>query len=214
MRLGWYHIVLMDLQMPVLDGFGAARAIRELPGERGKVPIVAITAFATREEIEKCKECGMNDYVAKPINRDKLTEAVLKWSGGHGVPPAAAGPKPARRLGAVDEAEVLDRSVLGGLTESLGAAKTAELVDLYVTDIEARIVRLGKAAADSDFPTLRKEAHDLRSTSGSLGLTRLFALGEGIENACADGREADAQRLSAGVAQAGAQTVAALRDAR
>ena len=87
-----------------------------------------------------------------------------------------------------------------GLAESLGADKTRELVALYIDDIQSRLQRLLKAADAQDFATLRKEAHDVRSTSGSLGLTRLFALGEGIENACADDREAGALRLCKEVA--------------
>ena len=98
-----------------------------------------------------------------------------------------------------------------GLAESLGADKTRELVALYIDDIQSRLERLLKAADARDFATLRKEAHDVRSTSGSLGLTRLFALGEGIENACADGREADALRLCKEVAKACEETIAALR---
>ena len=210
-RLGWYHLVLMDVQMPEMDGYDAARAIRQLPGDRGKVPIIAITAFATKNDVEKCKACGMNDFLSKPIDRAKLSEAIHKWSNQHGsgqdAPALAETPNP----GATSDAEIIDLEVLNGLTESLGEAKTKELVALYVVDIESRLVRLREAAQNNDFRAIRKEAHDLRSTSGSLGLTRLFALGAGIETACVDGRNADALRLSSEVPDAGEETIAALR---
>ena len=191
-RSRWYDIVLMDVQMPEMDGFEAAKEIRRLPGERGQVPIIAITAFTSSEDIERCIAAGMNDFVSKPIDRAQLRDAVEKWSQDkdgtsdtHATEPAALSPA---------DNEIIEPGILKGLAESLGADKTRELVALYIDDIQSRLQRLLKAADAQDFATLRKEAHDVRSTSGSLGLTRLFALGEGIaENACADGREAGAR---------------------
>ena len=197
-RSRWYDIVLMDVQMPEMDGFEAAKEIRRLPGERGQVPIIAITAFTSSEDIERCIAAGMNDFVSKPIDRAQLRDAVEKWSQDkdgtsdtHATEPAALSPA---------DNEIIEPGILKGLAESLGADKTRELVALYIDDIQSRLQRLLKAADAQDFATLRKEAHDVRSTSGSLGLTKLFALGEGIENACADDREAGALRLCKEVA--------------
>lgn len=71
-----YDLVFMDCQMPVMDGFSAARAIRLLEGEQAKVPIVAMTACTMKGDREKCLESGMNDYVAKPLNKDSLKSAI------------------------------------------------------------------------------------------------------------------------------------------
>ncbi len=210
-RLGWYHLVLMDVQMPEMDGYDAARAIRQLPGDRGKVPIIAITAFATKKDIKKCKACGMDDFLSKPIDRAKLSQAIEKWSNQQRPGPDAFTKAEAPMSDSTSGAEIIDPDVLNGLTESLGEAKTQELVTLYIVDMESRLVRLHEAAQNNDFGAVRKEAHDLRSTSGSLGLSRLFALGAGIEIACVDGRNADALRLSAEVPDAGKKSITALR---
>ena len=86
-------IVLMDCQMPVLDGFEATRAIRQLANDKSQVPIIAITANAMSKDRERCVEAGMNDYMSKPVNMHELKEKLLKWlplqprdNTGHGNP--------------------------------------------------------------------------------------------------------------------------------
>lgn len=74
----YYHLVLMDLQMPELDGFGATQQIRELPGSE-RLPIVAMTADTVKEDRARCLEVGMSDFVAKPIRIAKLLEILAKW---------------------------------------------------------------------------------------------------------------------------------------
>jgi CheY-like chemotaxis protein len=83
-----YDIVLMDCQMPVMDGFEAAAAIRALPSGRARIPIIAVTANVLAGQREKCLEAGMNDYIPKPINRDVLENAIQKYLNPSGKPPA------------------------------------------------------------------------------------------------------------------------------
>lgn len=74
-----YQLILMDCQMPEMDGFEASRAIRELEGEMSRVPIVALTAAATSEDRDRCLAAGMNAYLTKPISLDDLSQAIEKW---------------------------------------------------------------------------------------------------------------------------------------
>ncbi|MFN9910752.1 MAG: response regulator, partial [bacterium] len=89
MREEAYQLILMDMQMPVLDGLAATVAIRDLPGRRD-VPIVAMTANAMEQDRQRCLEAGMNDFLAKPLDPERLFEVLRQWI------PAAGGLAPAR----------------------------------------------------------------------------------------------------------------------
>ncbi len=75
-----YSAILMDLQMPVMDGYDATRAIRNLDGDARRIPIIAFTANALDGERQKCLEAGMNDFLTKPIDRNKFAEALEHWT--------------------------------------------------------------------------------------------------------------------------------------
>ena len=75
---GLYDLVFMDIQMPVMNGYEATAAIRSLPGEKGKLPIVAMTANAFAEDVQLAKNTGMNGHIAKPIDMDKVISTLSR----------------------------------------------------------------------------------------------------------------------------------------
>jgi CheY-like chemotaxis protein len=79
-RGGAFDLVLMDCQMPVLDGFDATREIRALVGEASRMPIVAVTAHALPGDRERCLAQGMDDYVTKPVRMDELERVLARWA--------------------------------------------------------------------------------------------------------------------------------------
>ena len=68
----YYDMILMDIQMPVMNGYEAVKAIRQLPGKRGSIPVVALTANAFEEDRKKALDAGMNGHIAKPLNMERL----------------------------------------------------------------------------------------------------------------------------------------------
>jgi CheY-like chemotaxis protein len=80
LELGAYHAILMDCQMPEMDGFEATKAIRSQSGDSSRTPIIALTANALPGEREKCMAAGMNDYLAKPLTLELLSEKLREWS--------------------------------------------------------------------------------------------------------------------------------------
>lgn len=83
-----YDIILMDCQMPVMDGFEATRAIRQNP-EWADLPVIAVTANVLQGDREQCLASGMNDYVTKPYKRDELRAVIVRWAPPAPEPPAA-----------------------------------------------------------------------------------------------------------------------------
>jgi PAS domain S-box-containing protein len=79
-QCGDYDLILMDMEMPEMDGIAATRAVRALGAPIADIPIVALTANAMPEQIARCRAAGMNDHLSKPINRDAMLAAVAKWS--------------------------------------------------------------------------------------------------------------------------------------
>ena len=75
-----YDIILMDCNMPIMDGWQATQKIRELPGPNQNTPIIAVTANAMKGDRDKCLQAGMNDYISKPVERKRMLLAIKKWT--------------------------------------------------------------------------------------------------------------------------------------
>ncbi|MFI5020089.1 MAG: response regulator [Alphaproteobacteria bacterium] len=211
-----YDLILMDVAMPEMDGLEATRRIRAMPGPKGRVPIVAISAHALENDRQRCMAAGMDDYVTKPIDRAGLLDTVGRWLGaskrhassGGAVPtPAAPGQAGSLReaLAAALSAAgadvaggqgkerksglaALDPATLDQLEADTDPTIAQELVKTYVLETVARIDHIAHAAERRDFATLEREAHSLKSSSGTFGALALQAHAKSIELACKDGK--------------------------
>ena len=178
-----YDLVLMDVQMPEMDGIEATRAIRALPGDLGAIPIISMTANAMNGDRESYLAAGMNDYVSKPIDRDDLLDKVLRW-----------GARGASANAAEKSAETTQAETLAALAVDLGEDGLSALIDRHADEARARLDRLRAAAEQGDIEAIRGEAHDLKSTMGAFGAAaaeRALA----VETACREGRGAVATKL-------------------
>jgi PAS domain S-box-containing protein len=183
-----YDLALMDCQMPELDGYETARRIRAHAGERWQLPIVALTAHAMKEDLERCLEAGMNDYVTKPFRPEALRRILKRWLAPH----PAAGPKEPR----------LDRSRLEGLRE-LGRIGGRDLVAELVTKFEELqpLTSLRQAQKSGDREAMKFLAHRLKGSGANLGAVRLARLCGELEAMAPEARLEDCTRQIELIAQ-------------
>jgi PAS domain S-box-containing protein len=180
-----YDVVLMDVQMPELDGFEASREInRRWPGEQ-RPRLVAMTANAMEGDRELCMAAGMDDYVAKPIRVEELVAALdrSRPRGDAGSrAPSDSGRAPAPTgAGGPGLPGAIDRATFDRLTATMDAAFVAELIDTFVEDAGALIATIRRALAGADRDAFRRAAHSLKSTSESLGAAGLADLARDLE---------------------------------
>jgi two-component system, sensor histidine kinase len=171
---GAYDLVLMDVEMPELDGFEATRRIRLLDGTKAAVPIIALTAHAMRGDEARCIEAGMSDYMPKPISRQRLDDAVRTW-----------GRHPASGL-RVESCQIIDQSMLDELLETTGP-DVGLLFDTFLADSTSRIAAIRLAVAKSDITLLELELHSLSGAAGTMGLPALVAACEQLRMAAGQG---------------------------
>jgi PAS domain S-box-containing protein len=177
-RAGHYDIVLMDCQMPVLDGFAATREIRAAQGPSSTTPIIALTASALTSDEQRCRAAGMDDFLSKPLRREALAAMLRGWT-------SAVPQEPSAPDVVADNSDVLDRGVLDGLL-TLGSAFEA-IVSLYLQHAPGRVGELQEAFDAHDLDAVGRVAHTLRGSSGSVGARRLAAVCAEIELAAKDG---------------------------
>ncbi|HUF33381.1 MAG TPA: response regulator [Acidimicrobiales bacterium] len=167
-----YDAVLMDCQMPVMDGYQATRAIRGAEGQERRTPIIAMTAGATVGDVERCLAAGMDDHVSKPVRWDALDDILARWCRGSNDTP----PTP------LDGVEILDAEVIDGLTElDGGSGSMATLVATFRADAEGRLANLRLAAASDDADAVASLAHSLKGSAANLGASAAAARAATLE---------------------------------
>ena len=167
-------LVLMDCQMPVMDGFAATRAIREGEDDGSRLTIVAMTAFAMEGDRERCIAAGMDDYIAKPMTPDALAGLLDRWLAGAGVAPAIADE--------VDEAVSL--TLLRELEDELGPEELGELLAVLRRQVPSTLAEMRGRLAAGDLHAFGRLAHGLCGAAGNLGAQRLSRQLRAVEEAC------------------------------
>jgi len=168
LRTTRYDIILMDLQMPVMNGFEATKYIRnEL---KLQVPIIALTADVTTVDVEKCKAVGMNDYISKPIDDKLLYSKIIKYLKNADYDKTAAFPEgavlPALPLACVNF------DYLRRITKS--EARMAEMIGLYLQEIPQLVQTMKQAIADHEWPALKQATHSIIPTFATIGMSTEF----------------------------------------
>ena len=169
-----YNLVLMDCQMPEIDGYAATAAIRRRERAQGtaarRTPIIAMTAHALEGDAEKCLAAGMDDYIPKPVTVQRLEAVLTRWS-------------PRTGPGAPDEA--VDARALAALHDLHGEGRPdllAELLAVYLRDTPPRLAALHEAVARADAEALRRAAHSLKGSSSHIGAVQMARLCTDLED--------------------------------
>jgi len=173
---GSYALVLMDVEMPEMDGFQATRRIRMLDGPNAAVPIIALTAHAMRGDEARCIDAGMSDYMPKPISRQRLDDAVRIW-GRHQPSAEAEQSRP-----------TIDRSMLDDLLETMGP-DAGLLFETFLEDSANRASAIRACVAQGNTARLEIELHSLSGVAGTMGLPALVAACEKLRKTVGQGVE-------------------------
>jgi signal transduction histidine kinase/CheY-like chemotaxis protein len=201
-----YDVVLMDVHMPGMDGLEATRQIRRLDGERGRVPIIALTASVMPGETAQCLAAGMDAQLAKPIDPVTLA-ATLSRLASRAAAPGPASTRAVEPLPGGSGEPVVDEEHLRALVDALGPATVRKLIAGVPHDTDGYRARLAEACMRGDLSGARAAAHGLKGIAANLGLTALAQLAGAMENACVAG---DTDRLISLSAQLDARLQQAL----
>jgi signal transduction histidine kinase/DNA-binding response OmpR family regulator len=188
-----YDLVLMDIQMPEMDGVQATRRIRQMGQPKSTVPIIALTAHALTGQREEYLAAGMDDYLSKPVNPAVLLAKLAEFAERAGV--AAA--RPATGVPAVQQAlnDLLEKAgIESGALETLDSVMTPEesreFVQAFQAELETRMSRMVKAETPE---ALAADAHALIGTAGNVGAMKVSELASSVEKSCKAGEFASAQ---------------------
>jgi two-component system sensor histidine kinase/response regulator len=189
-----YDLILMDMQMPVMDGVTATKAIRSNPRFR-TLPIIAMTANAMDRDRQMCLEAGMNDHLAKPIDPDKLFDALFHWITPRKTIAAAAQSAVSSKSFPTPVARSNDLLVISGIDTATALQRTGGNLKRYQSllhlfaDSQAPVVSDIRAAiAADDTPTARRLAHSLKGAAANLGATALAEVAAKTESAIESNR--------------------------
>ncbi len=156
-----YDLILMDCQMPEMDGYEATGTIRRIEGEMRRTPIVAMTANALKEDFQRCIDSGMDDYISKPVQISEVSRVLSRW----------LVQKPVAELSGVGVVS-LDMQVLDELRCVL-ADEFGGLIDDFLCDTKSRIQEMEQAVVNEDAKTVRWVAHSLKGSSSNVGAIAL-----------------------------------------
>ncbi|MCL2914033.1 PAS domain S-box protein [Shewanella corallii] len=169
-------VVLMDISMPGMDGMTTTQKLRKMPSPYGDLPVIALTAHALAGDKEKFLDAGMNDYIAKPTNRETLAKHIEALLQGQDSSSDSAG------IGNTDD--WIDTEALRQLADDIGAEVLPELLTLYIQDSNQRLRVFETALLEGDFQILEFEGHTLGSSAAAHGCASLCQAMRRVERAC------------------------------
>ena len=185
-----YAMILMDCQMPKMNGYEAAAEIRRYEEDGQRIPIIAVTANAMKGEREKCLSLGMDDYLSKPFKQEQLEEIINRWLA---IEPETF----AIESGNFNNEEFsssLSRR-FAELEEEIGEELLTEIVSLFIEDSAIHLTNIKQDFARKRFAAIASTAHSFKGSSNAIGASELAALCHKLEMELEDRDEADLEKL-------------------
>ena len=171
-----FDLILMDCQMPTMDGFQATMAIRQREqGSSQHIPIMALTANAVSGDRERCLACGMDDYLSKPFTQEQLTTMLAEWLPSVAAPQADATEEAATETVQETIYHELDPRAIENL-RALRAGLLLKVLDIWLVESPNLLSQIQQAVVEPDFPVLLRAAHSLKNSAANLGARRLAQL--------------------------------------
>ena len=190
-----YDVIIMDMQMPEMDGLEATRAIRALHGPEGHVPIIAMTANAFAADRSACMAAGMNDFLTKPITARKLFDAIEPWASGVTRSRDAAADDDAADAEPPIDPDLIDPQQMRMIQEEVGGEVLHELLISFWADAGGLLQELQLALSGEGPMRASTVLHTLKGAAASLGLIGCSQACEAARTAIAEGRAPDLDTL-------------------
>ncbi|MCX5724529.1 MAG: response regulator, partial [Nitrospirae bacterium] len=188
-----YDLMFMDCQMPGMDGYAATRSIRSRERQgAGPIPIIALTAHASKGDHAMCLAAGMNEYLSKPFTRQQLRDALARWiPASSRMAPSVSGegrlaPRTAPKVAALQAGEVavLERQALDEIRSLQRRGRPdflARMIEKYVVSSKQQVARIRRAAVSGDATAFWQAAHELKSISSMVGACKFAELCRQLE---------------------------------
>ncbi|MEJ7849697.1 MAG: PAS domain S-box protein [Pyrinomonadaceae bacterium] len=187
-----HDIVLMDCQMPEMDGFEATAEIRRREGDSPHTTIIALTAHALEGEREKCLAAGMDDYLSKPVKIETLRHMLERWTVSTGEKKGGLPDEP-RKFSAEDSQRFVDLSILEGFRNFQKPGQpdlVGKLINLFVEDTTRRFSILRQAGIDRNAAVIKGEEHNIKGAAGNIGARQMAELCKELEQKASQNDEA------------------------
>jgi CheY-like chemotaxis protein len=183
-----FDVVLMDIQMPVMDGISATKLLRTHP-YLDKLPIIAMTAHALVEERQRCIDAGMNDHISKPIDPDAMFSTLLRWATPRPRLPSANQPAPAKPVDEIALPPIAGINIADGLNRVAGNRRLyRDLLSQFAAKQAGAATEIATALGARDHQTAERTAHTVKGVAGNLGIINVQAAAQKLEKAI---RESD-----------------------
>jgi len=199
-----FDLVLMDLSMPGMDGMEATRRIREKGGKYANLPVIAITANVFQEDKDRCLAVGMNDFIGKPIESDRVRSKLRTWLAKDAS--ISGGPEPSLGLHNDDDLNWIDTGRLSELERETSSEVLHSIIKVFIDEAKGHLEAL-EDLADTSLQEIAMTSHAIKSSSATFGASLLFEAARNVEHAARAGQEEEARSMVESLMVVGGETL-------